>query len=159
MVVAISAVSFAQGNNNPAVYNGPVKAVTNLEVLPDLEVKVEAFEDAACTQPKAIANNGSIFQDAAWVRFTIKNKGAVAAANFVYKGVIDVDGNKVYNPDAAKMTLEANQTKQFPPVMVKLGGITDIVTVKLLADIGNFIKETNEQNNIASFKFKSQVAH
>jgi subtilase family serine protease len=156
MVMAISAAAFAQGNNNPAVYNGPVKAV-NVMILPDLEVKIEAFEDAACT--KAIANNGYMFESAAWVRLTIKNKGAVAAENFTYKGVIDVDGNKVYNPDAAKMTLAANQSKQLAVVKVPLGGTTDVVTAKLLADIGNFVKETNEANNSATFKFTSQTAH
>jgi subtilase family serine protease len=157
-VMAISATAMAQGNNNPAVYNGPaVKAVTNAVLLPDLEVKVEAFEDAACT--KAIANNGYIFQTTAWVRMTIKNKGAAAAENFVFKGVIDVDGNKVYNPDAAKLTIPANQSKQIAVVKVPLGGTTDVVTAKLLADIGNFIKESNESNNIASVKFTSQTAH
>lgn len=156
-VMALSAAAFAQGNNNPAVYTGPVKVAPNVMILPDLEVKVEAFEDAACT--KAIANNGYMFQTMAWVRLTIKNKGAVAAENFTYKGVIEVDGNKVYDPAAAKMTIAANQSKQLGVVKVQLGGITDVVTAKLLADIGNFVKETNESNNSATFKFTSQTAH
>lgn len=155
-VMALSAAAFAQ-SNNPAVYNGPVKVVPNPMVLPDLEVKVEAFEDAACT--KAIPNNGFMFETLAWVRLTIKNKGAAAAENFTYKGVIEVDGNKVYDPAAAKMTIAANQSKQLGVIKVQLGGTTDVVTAKLLADIGNFVKETNESNNSATFKFTSQTAH
>lgn len=155
-VMALSAAAFAQGNNGQ-MYTGPVKVVPNPTILPDLEVKIEAFEDAACT--KAIANNGTMFQTTAWVRLTIKNKGAVAADNFTFKGVIDVDGNKVYDPAAAKMSIPANQSKQLGVVKVPLGGITDVVTAKLLADIGNFVKETNETNNSATFKFTSQTAH
>ena len=156
-VMALSAAALAQGNNNPAVYNGPVKAVTNVTILPDLEAKIEAFEDAACTKP--IANNGQIFQTLAWVRLTIKNKGAVPSGSFIYKGMIDVDGNKVYNPDAAQMSLAANQSKQIGVIKVQLGGTTDVVTAKLLADIGNFVQETTDSNNIANFKFTSQTAH
>jgi hypothetical protein len=155
-VMAMSAMALAQGNNNPTVYTGPVKAA-NVALLPDLEAKVEAFEDAACTKP--IANNGQIFQTLAWVRLTIKNKGPVTSGSFIYKGVIDVDGNKVYNPDAATMTIPANQSKQIAVVKVPLGGTTDVVTAKLLADIGDGVKETTNSNNIATFKFTSQTAH
>lgn len=154
-VMALSAAAFAQGNNATA-HVGSVK-VANAAILPDLEAKIEAFEDAACTKP--IANNGYMFQTLAWVRLTIKNKGAVATGNFTYKGVIDVDGNKVYNPDAAQMSLGANQSKQIGVIKVQLGGTTDVVTAKLLADIGNFVQETTDSNNIANFKFTSQTAH
>lgn len=156
-VMALSAAALAQGNNNPAVYTGPVKVVSNLEVLPDLEAKIEAFEDAACTKP--ITNNGSMFQTLAWVRLTIKNKGAAASGSFLYKGMIDVDGNKVYNPDPAQMSLAANQSKQIGVIKVLLGGTTDVVTAKLLADVGDGVKETTNSNNIATFKFTSQTAH
>lgn len=156
-VMALSAAAFAQGHNNPAVYNGPVKVVSNAAILPDLEAKIEAFEDAACTKP--IANNGSMFQTLAWVRLTIKNKGAVPSGSFLYKGMIDVDGNKVYNPDPASMSLAANQSKQIGVIKVLLGGTTDVVTAKLLADVGDGVKETTNSNNIATFKFTSQTAH
>ncbi|HWQ33950.1 MAG TPA: CARDB domain-containing protein [Blastocatellia bacterium] len=130
-----------------------------IKVLPDIEVKIEASENASMTP---LLNNGSSLpvQGAKiYVRFTIKNTGAVKAENFTYKMVIERDGLKVYDPAAAKLTLNANETKTFPPVEVSLPGHTNVVDARILADIGNLVQEKNEQNNKATFKFTGQVLH
>jgi len=66
---------------------------------------------------------------------------------------------KVYDPPAAQMTLDGGESKSFPLVMVDLRGSRNEVKASILADIGNFIKESNESNNSAEFTIKGECPH
>ncbi|MFN7927814.1 MAG: hypothetical protein U0Y68_07685 [Blastocatellia bacterium] len=136
----------------------PVKPGT-LEITPDLEVTIEAFENANGTGK--ISNGGTtVYSGGApknYVRFTIKNKGSVKAENFTYKMVVRCNGNKVYDPPAEKLSLNAGESKSFPLVPVTLAGITNNVEADILANIMRLMKEENMANNKAEFKFTGKV--
>jgi hypothetical protein len=118
---------------------------------PDIEVSITAFSDAAGTQP--VSNGGSLGNcGRAWFRFTIKNKGFATAKNFYYKMVVRKNDVKIYNPPAAQMTLNGGQSKSFF-VETPGGFIPPSYELKalILGDIANFVNESNEANNKASF--------
>lgn len=58
-----------------------------------------------------------------------------------------------------ELTLNANETKTFPPVEITLPGRSNDVDARILADISHLVQEKNEQNNKASLKFTGQVLH
>lgn len=129
------------------------------QITPDLEVTIEAFENANGTGK--INNGGTTVYSGGgpknYVRFTIKNKGAVKAENFTYKMVVRCNGNKVYDPPATQLSLNAGETKVFPLVPVTLAGITNNVEADMLANIMRLMKEDNMANNKAEFKFTGKV--
>ncbi|MFN0121727.1 MAG: CARDB domain-containing protein [Blastocatellia bacterium] len=154
--------AFAQQQQGPtAIAQGTVVANPNLQVAADLEVKIEVFEESNGAKP--IPQGASLPYSggapSSYVRFTIKNKGAAKAENFTYKMVVNRDGIKVHDPAAAQITLNPGESKVFPLVKVGLPGTTNEMEAKVLADIGNFVKETNEQNNSMTFKWKASVVH
>ena len=132
-----------------------------LTVAPDIEVKIEMFEDKACTKP--IANGASLSYSggapAAFVRFTLRNNVGVKTDSFTFKRVIERNGVKVFDPAASQLALNANEVKVFPAEMVYFSGTSNTVEARILADIGNFIKEKNESNNIAKYTVKASVVH
>jgi hypothetical protein len=77
-----------------------------LTVAQDIAVKIEMFEDSACTKP--IPNGASLSfsggAPAAYVRFTLKNNLGVKTDNFTFKRVIERDGVKVFDPAASQIT-------------------------------------------------------
>jgi len=133
-----------------------------LTVAPDIEVKIEMFEDQACTKP--IANGANLSYSggapAAYVRFTMRNKVSnVKAENFTYKRVIERNGVKVFDPPAEKITLNGGETKTFPVQQVYFSGTSNTVEARILADIGNLVQELNETNNLAKYTVKASVVH
>lgn len=130
-----------------------------LQLTPDLEVTIEAFENANATGK---INNGgtTVYSGGApknYVRFTIKNKGSVKAENFTYKMVVKCNGVKVFDPAATQLSLNAGESKTFPIVPVNLAGITNNVEADILANIMKLMKEDNMSNNKAEFKFTGKV--
>jgi hypothetical protein len=150
-----SSATYAQGNGTISA-----KPLT-LTAAPDIEVKIEMFEDKACTKP--IANGANLSYSggapAAFVRFTMRNKVGIKAENFTYKRVIERDGVKVFDPAAEKISLNGNEVKTFPVEMVYFSGTSNTVEARILADIGNFVKELNETNNSAKYTVKASVVH
>jgi hypothetical protein len=133
----------------------------SLTIAPDIEVKIEMFEDQACT--KSIANGASLSYGggapAAFVRFTLRNNVGVKTDSFTFKRVIERNGVKVFDPAASQMALNANEVKVFPAERVYFSGTSNTVEARILADIGNFIKETSETNNSAKYTVKASVVH
>lgn len=151
-----SAGAYAQGTATISAKPG------TLTVAPDIEVKIEMFEDAACT--KVIPNGANLSfsggAPAAYVRFTMRNKvNGVKAENFTYKRVIERDGVKVVDPPAEKITLNGGETKVFAVERVYFSGTSNTVEARMLADIGNFVKELDETNNSAKYTVKASVVH
>jgi hypothetical protein len=143
------------GNRLPA---GPVKS--GFELFPDLEVKIEAFEDAACTKP--IANGGETNYGggapANYVRLSVKNKGPVKATNFILNYAVRRDGVDIFKPaQALRLSLESGATKVFPLVKVQLTGITNEISATILANIGGTVPEPNKSNNLIKFSFTGHV--
>ena len=141
---------------------GPISANPGvLTVAQDIEAKVEMFEDSACTKP--IPNGANLVfsggAPAAYVRFTLKNNVNVKTDNFTFKRVIERDGVKVFDPAASQLSLNAHEVKVFPAERVYFSGTSNTVEGRILADIGNFIKETNEGNNSAKYTVKASVVH
>jgi hypothetical protein len=133
----------------------PVNGPAVMKVLPDIEVTVEAFD----AQGKKIPNGGYIGDNTgSKVRFTIKNKAAAETGQFTYKMVVSVNDTKTYDPPAAQLNLAANATKVFE-TNVSHSDKQNQMSARILADIGNLVKETNEGNNKAEIKYSAQVAH
>ena len=158
VTLAASVAAYAQGNGNGVVAPKP----GTLTVAPDIEVKIEMFEDQACT--KVIPNGANLSfsggAPAAYVHFTMRNKvNGVKAENFTYKRVIERDGVKVVDPPAEKITLNGGETKTFPVERVYFSGTSNTVEARILADIGNFVKELSETNNSAKYTVKASVVH
>jgi hypothetical protein len=135
---------------------------TNLAITPDLEVKIEAFEDEACTKP--ISNGGSTVYSggapANFVRLSVKNKGAVKAENFPLTYAVRRSGVDVFKtPELLKLTLNPNESKVFPVVKVQLVGVTNEVTASIVANMMKIMPEANMNNNNAKFKFTGKVVH
>lgn len=129
------------------------------EITPDLEVTIEAFENANGTG-KISPGGTTVYSGGApknYVRFTIKNKSSVKAENFTYKMVVRCNGTKVYDPPATQLSLNAGESKTFPMVPVTLAGITNNVEADILANIMKLMKEANMSNNKAEFKFTGKV--
>lgn len=121
-------------------------------VATDLEVTVQAFEDQAGQKP--IANGSTVFdKTAVWVRFTVRNKGFVKADRFVYKAMVYQNGTKTADPMAETITLESNQTKTLPMIKLNISSRTEQISARMIADIGDFVKETNELNNRMELNF------
>ena len=93
------------------------------------------------------------------MRFTLREKAGVIASNFTYKRVIERNGVKVFDPPAEKMTLTAKQVKVVPIEKVYFSGTSNTVEARILADIGNFVPELNETNNLAKYTVKASVVH
>ncbi len=149
-----SSAAFAQGGT---ISTKPV----SLTLAPDIEVQIEMFEDQLGQKP--IPNGANLSYSggapAAYVRFTLREKAGVVASNFTYKRVIERNGVKVFDPPAEKMTLTAKQVKVFPIEKVYFSGTSNTVEARILADIGNFVPETNETNNLAKYTVKASVVH
>ena len=136
--------------------------VTSLNVTADLEVKIEAFEDAACTKP--ISNGGvTVYSGggpANYVRLSVKNKGAVKAENFPLAYAVRRSGVDVYKtPEVLKLSLNPNETKVFPVVKVQLVGTTNDVAASIIANQMKMMPEANMTNNTAKFNFTGKVVH
>src|SRR5262245_23451770 len=132
-----------------------------LKVAPDISVKIEMFEDAGATKP--IPNGANLSYGggapAAFVRFTMSNSNLTQTGNFTFKRVIYRNGVKVVDPPAASITLAKGEVKVFPMEKVYFSGTSNTVEAKILADIGNFVKETVETNNSANYTVKASVVH
>src|SRR5262245_35255772 len=150
--IATSA-AFAQTAGTPQI--------TPLRVAPDISVKIEMFEDQGGTKP--IPNGANLSYSggapAAYVRFTLSNSNATHTGNFTYKRVIYRNGVKVVDPPAATISLAKGEVKVFPMEQVYFSGTSNTVEAKILADIGNLVKETIETNNSATYTVKASVVH
>ena len=128
--------------------------------LPDVTVKVEAFEDAACT--KSILPGGSISYSGGapknFVKFTIINLTTAPANNFTYKLVVRNNGAKVYDPPAAQLSLGSKGVQTFV-AQINLPANTNSIEAKALVNIGGFMQELPTANNAGSFTYTAKVAH
>ena len=153
--IATSA-AFAQAGGTP-VTPVPVPRLAP----PDISVKIEMFEDAAGQKP--IPNGANLSYTggapAAFVRFTLSNSNSQNTGNFTYKRVIYRNGVKVIDPPAATISLAKGEVKVFPMEQVYFSGTSNTVEAKILADIGNLVKETIETNNSATYTVKASVVH
>ena len=136
--------------------------IANLTVTADLEVKIEAFEDAACTKP--IANGGvTLYSGGApanYVRLSVKNKGPVKAENFPLSYAVRRSGMDVYKtPELLKLSLNPNEVKVFPVVKVQLIGTTNDISAGIVANPMKLMPEANMSNNIGKFAFTGKVVH
>jgi hypothetical protein len=123
---------------------------------PDIEVMVEAFD----AQGKSIKNGNYIGDDTgSSVRFTIKNNSNTPTGNFTYKMVATNGTTKIYDPPAAQLSLNAKEVKVFPMVKLSHALKHNDIAARILADIGNFVKESNESNNKAEINYKGAVAY
>ena len=125
-------------------------------VTADLEVMAQAFEDQDGRKP--IAGGSTIFDKSeVWLRFVVVNRGLGNAGRFTYKAVIYQNGVKTANPAAETIALESQQSKTLPLVKLNISGRGEQISARLIADIGNFVKETDEANNKMEMSF--QVAN
>ncbi len=119
----------------------------------DLEVTVQAFEDEFGQRP--IANGSTAFdKSAVWMSFTVKNKGLGNAGKFTFKALVYQNGARAVDPAAETITLESHQSRTLPMVRVNTLGRSEKISARMIADIGNFIKETNEANNKMEMSIK-----
>lgn len=131
---------------------GLTNAPTTASAGTDLEVKVQAFEDQEGLKP--IADGSTVpGQPYVWLRFTVKNNGLENADKFTSKVVVYHNGIKMTDPMAETMTLDALQSRTLPMVRLNTAGRVGRINVVLLADIGNFVRETNESNNKIEMSF------
>ena len=139
---------------------GQVQSSTKLTLAPDVTVKVEAFEDAACT--KSIPQGSSIpYSGGApknFVKFTIINLTTVPANNFTYKLVVRNNGLKVYDPPAAQLSLGSKGSQTFVAA-INLPSNTNSIEAKGLVNIGGFMQELPTANNAASLTYTAKVVH
>jgi len=159
---ALVATSIATSAAFAQVSGPPVSPIPNPRLAPpDISVKIEMFEDAAGTKPIPNGSNLSYSggAPAAFVRFTLSNSNSVATGNFTYKRVIYRNGVKVFDPPAATISLAKNGVMVFPMEKVYFNGNSNTVEAKILADIGNLVKETNETNNSATYTVSASVVH
>lgn len=121
--------------------------------VPDLEVTVQAFEDEFGQKP--IANGSTVFEKAAiWMSFMVKNKGVGNAGKFTFKAVVYQNGARTAAPAAETITLGPYQSRALPMVRINTSGRREQISARMIADIGNFIKETNEANNKMEMSFR-----
>ncbi len=120
--------------------------------LGDLRCKIEAFRDAAGTQP--LANNGSeVNLGEVWVRASVRNAGVGEAKAFSNTLSILRNGSSVH-ASSPELTIPGGYTMTFP--MVKVGvGHTGSLEATLKVDVEGEIAESSEINNICTFKTKS----
>jgi len=123
--------------------------------LPDVRATIEAFDDQSLT---GVIPNGSSSPRPArsYVRFTVKNIGTAEAKNFTFKAVVRLNGAKVFDPPAETISLIPGRSKTFVATIIHNTPGSKTVEAKLLADIGNFVKESNETNNLAEYKYTVQ---
>ncbi len=131
---------------------GRTHAPTTASAGTDLEVTVQAFEDQEGL--KLIPDGSTVTgQPYVWVRFSIKNNGLDDAGKFTSKAVIYHNGIKMTDPVTETMTIESLQSKTLPMVRLNTAGRAGRINAVLLADLGNFVKETNESNNKIEMSF------
>src|SRR5262249_46599542 len=139
---------------------GQVRSTSQFTLAPDVTVKIEAFEDAACT--KSIPQGSSIpYSGGApknFIKFTIINLTSVPANNFTYKLVVRNNGLKVYDPPAAQLSLGAKGVQTFVAA-INLPSNTNSIEAKALVNIGGFMQELPTANNAGSFTYTAKVAH
>ncbi len=141
-------VGDAKGRTNAPI---TTSAGTDLAGV-DLETMVQAFEDQEGLKP--IAGGSTVSgQPFIWVRFTVKNNGLENAGKFTSKAVVYHNGIKITDPVAETMTLNALQSRTLPMVRINTAGRSGPISAVLVADLGNFVKETNESNNKAETSF------
>ena len=135
---------------------GDAKGRTRSVAFPkaaDLEAMVQIFEDQEGQKP--IPNGAQVFDKPfVWARFTVSNKGLAKADRFTFKAVIYQNGAKAMDPAAETITLEANQTKALPMMKMDTLGRSEQISARMIADLGNFVKETNESNNKMEMSFQ-----
>lgn len=125
-----------------------------LQVAPDIEVEVAAFPQQSAGLFTRIQNGSSqTGLTSSWVRFTIRNKSVTPTGNFTYKMVARDGQNKLYDPPAAQLSLNGKEEKVFPLVKLNHDGKSFAISASILADIGNFVKESNESNNKHEVKY------
>lgn len=125
-----------------------------IQLAPDIEVEVAAFPQQSAGLFTRIQNGSSQpGLTSSWVRFTIRNKSNTPTGNFTYKMVARDGQTKLYDPPAAQLSLNGKEEKVFPLVKLNHDGKSFAISASLLADIGNFVKESNESNNKHEVKY------
>jgi len=125
-----------------------------IQVAPDIEVEVAAFPQQSAGLFTRIQNGSSqTGLTSSWVRFTIRNKSVTPTGNFTYKMVARDGQTKLYDPPAAQLSLNGKEEKVFPMVKLNHDGKSFAISAVILADIGNFVKESNESNNKHEVKY------
>jgi hypothetical protein len=129
---------------------------TRIALKTDLRCEIEAFHDAAGTQP--MQNGATLVNlDQMWVRVTVRNAGRLDASNFTSKANIIRDGQSVYSKQQA-LTVPAGFSASFPLVKVDTNN-NSTVKATLSVDTGKNISELNELNNTCTFQVQSNKLH
>lgn len=119
----------------------------------DLEAMVQVFEDQDGQKP--ISDGAKVFNKSfVWARFTVANKGLARADRFTLKAVIYLNDVKAADPAAETITLEPHQSRELPMVKINTLGRGEQISARMIADLGNFVRETNEANNKMEMKFQ-----
>jgi hypothetical protein len=143
---ALIITSLAQGHT--------VQSPQVIQVAPDIEVEVAAFPQQSAGLFTRISNgSANPGLTSSWVRFTIRNKSNTPTGNFTYKMVARDGQTKLYDPPAAQMSLNGKEEKVFPMVKLNHDGKSFAISAVILADIGNFVKESSEANNKHEVKY------
>ena len=137
-----------------------VQSQPGLKILPDVTVKIQACEDAACTKPisqgATIPYSGGAPKN--FIRFTVINLTGAYANNFTYKFVVRNNGVKVFDPPAAPLTLGPNG-QWSTTATINLPSNTNSIEAKGLVNVGGFMQELPTNNNSASFTYTASVVH
>ena len=129
---------------------------SRLSVRTDLRCQIEAFHDAAGTQP--MANGATVINlDEMWVRVTVRNAGRIDANDFSSRANIIRDGQSVYTKQQA-LSIPAGFSTSFPMVKVDTHN-QSTVKATLVVDTGKNVTELNELNNVCRFEVKSNKLH
>ena len=135
---------------------GRATSTVPVPVKPDLRCKVEAFFDAAATQP--LQNNGTeINLGDVWVRASVRNASPVEAKAFSNTLSIVRNSSSVHE-SSPELTIPGGYTMMFPLVKVTVGH-SGSMEATLKVDSDGEIGESNELNNLCTFKTKSNKLH
>ena len=126
--------------------------------LPDVSATIKVIETADGTRTP---DGGAIFSGNAIVRYVVVNDSNKAAGPLTVVGSLYKDGVRVQpngQPNvvpAQQITLQPNQVwKAEFPVSETLH--TTYYEAKLLADVGGFVREEDESNNLVQTKWSMQ---
>ncbi len=127
-----------------------------IQLRTDLRCEVEAFRDAAATQP--VANgSGLVNLDHLYVRYTVRNAGRLAAKGFNSRADAHLNGNQTFSQQQV-LDLPPGFSATFPLTKVNANH-TSTVKASLSVDTNKDVTETSELNNLCNFQVTSQKLH
>jgi subtilase family serine protease len=125
--------------------------------LPDLAVSIQATDGAG----KPIAQGQTITYANAQkhnIRLIITNNGAGKAMNFHLGMAVRRNGVSVFTHPGEPVTLGPGQSKIFD-AQVDIPAGTNNILARLVADTGNLIQESNENNNTMLFSYTAAIVN